>query len=177
MLINMRRRKNTEVLRESQIMGKEIKRNKEIPRQAKIIQKILSGGQAGLWKGLHLTLDKVVEQIPNKIHWDNKATMKISKKAQAFADFFRAKTKSMVEQNSVQDDVENGRRVVDAEEANYVTLGKMLEVMKNLKQKNCYRCNRIPLWIIKNGYSILGKPVYVLMTKIYEQKISRNSGR
>ena len=48
MLINMRRRKNAELLWKSQIMGNDIKRNKEISRQAEIIQKILSGGQVSL---------------------------------------------------------------------------------------------------------------------------------
>jgi hypothetical protein len=170
MLINARRRNSADLLRRSQKLGKEIKRIKEMSRQEKIRQKILSGGQAGLWKGLHLALDKAVEQIPNEIRWDNKTIMKSSEKAQAFADFFCAKTKSLVEENSVQDDVENGEKVVDAEETNYVTLGRTVEIMKNLQQKNCYGCDRIPLRILRDGYSVLGKPVYALMNKIYEQK-------
>ena len=151
-------------------MGKEIKRIKEMSRQAKIRHKILSGGQAGLWKGLHLALDKVVEHIPNEIQWGNKTITKSSEKAQAFADFFCAKTRNLVEENSVQDDVENGKRVVDAEEANHVTLDRTIEIMKNLQQKNCYGCDRIPLRILRDGYSVLGRPVYALMNMIYEQK-------
>ena len=170
MLINARRRNSANLLKRSQKLGKEIKRIKEISRQAKIRQKILSGGQAGLWKGLHLALDKVVDQIPNEIQWGNKTITKSSEKAQAFADFFHAKTRNMIEENKVQDDVDNGEKVMDAEEANYVALDKTIEIMKNLQQKNSYGCDRIPLRILRDGYSVLGKPVYALMDKIYEQK-------
>jgi hypothetical protein len=170
MLINARRRNSAELLKKSQKLGKEIKRNKELARRAKIRQKVLSGGQAGLWKGLNLALDKVTGQIPNEIHWDNVTVTKSCDKAQVFADFFQAKTKSMVEQNSIQGDVDNGKRVVETEEANYVTLNNTMEVMKNLQLKNCYGCDRIPLRILKDGYLILGMPIYVLMTKIYQQK-------
>jgi hypothetical protein len=48
MLINERRKNRAELLRKNQKLGKEIKRNKELAKGAKIRQKILSGGQAGL---------------------------------------------------------------------------------------------------------------------------------
>jgi len=67
----------------------------------------------------------------------------------------------------VQEEPTNGGRVVNAQEANYVTLQKMQDIMKNLKQKNCYRCDRIPLRILRDRYEILGKPVFELMNKIY----------
>ena len=42
--------------------------------------------------------------------------------------------------------------------------------MKNLKLKNSYGCDRIPLRVLRDGYAVLGKPVCELMAKIYKQK-------
>ena len=42
--------------------------------------------------------------------------------------------------------------------------------MKNLKLKNCYGCDRIPLRILRDGYTVMVEPLYKLMNKIYEQK-------
>ena len=41
--------------------------------------------------------------------------------------------------------------------------------MKNLKLKNSYGCDRIPLRVLRDGYAVLGKPVCELMAKIYKQ--------
>ena len=65
-----------------------------------------------------------------------------------------------MDQNTVQNEVWNGGRVLDAEEANYITIQKTEDTMKNLKLKNCYGCDRIPLRILRDGFTMLGKPVY-----------------
>ena len=64
----------------------------------------------------------------------------------------------------------DGGRVIYAEEFNFVNLHKVQDIIKNLKQKNCYGCYRIPLRVLKDRYTILGKPVYELMNKIYKQR-------
>ena len=43
----------------------------------------------------------------------------------------------------------DGDRVVFAKAVNYVTLENTKEILKNLKPKNCYGCNRIPLRILR----------------------------
>ncbi len=85
-------------------------------------------------------------------------------------DFFSTKIRDIVEQNNVQDEPTNGEKVVNAQDTNYITLQKTQDIMKNLKQKNCYGCDRIPLQILRDGNEILGKPVFKQMNKIYEQK-------
>jgi hypothetical protein len=119
---------------------------------------------------LDLALDKAVDQIPKEIRWGDRTITESVEKASAFAEYFNTKTTNIVEQNTVQNGVWNGGRVLAAEEANYITMQKTQDTMKNLKLKNCYGCDRIPLRILRDGYSILGKPVYELMLKIYTQK-------
>jgi exonuclease III len=169
-LTNAKRRNSAQLLKRSQDLGKEIRKKILSSKKAQIREKILNGGQSGLWKGLNLALDKETEQIPNEIRWANRTITNSSEKAQAFADFFSTKIRNIVEQNNVQDEPTNGGKVVNVQEANYVTLQKTQDIMKNLKQKNCYGCDRIPLRILKDGYEILGKPVFKLMNKIYEQE-------
>jgi len=169
-LTNAKRRNSAQLLKRSQEIGKEIKKKILSSRKAQIREKILKGGQSGLWKGLNLALDKETEQIPNEIKWADRTITNSSEKAQAFADFFSTKIRDIVEQNNVQDEPTNGEKVVNAQDTNYVTLQKTQDIMKNLKQKNCYGCDRIPLRILRDGNEILGNPVFKLMSKIYEQK-------
>jgi hypothetical protein len=140
-----KRRNNVQLFKRSLELGKEIRREIDSSRRAKIREKVLSGGQPGLWKGLDLALDKGVDQIPKEIMWGNRIEADSGKKAQMFAEFFNTKIKTIVEQNVVQEGVRSGNRVMDAGEANYITLEKTENIMKNLKLKNSYGCDRIPL--------------------------------
>ena len=97
-----------------------------------------------MWRGLNIALDKEVAHLPSEIQWGSKSFTTNNGKAQAFADFFCAKTRDIVKQNAVQDNVADSDRVVFAEAVNYVMLEKTKEILKSLKPKNCYGCNRIP---------------------------------
>ena len=105
-------------------MGRKIKWKIEESRKAKIRSTTIDGGQARLWRGLNIALDKEVAHIPSEIQWGIKSFTTNSGKVQAFADFFCAKTKDIVVQNTVQDSMADGDRVVFAEAVNYVTLEK-----------------------------------------------------
>ena len=96
---------------------------------------------------------------------------------QAFAEFFNTKIKNIAEQNAVQDGVWSGDRVMYAGEASYITIQKTEDIMKNLKLKNSYGCDRIPLEVLQDRYTVLGKPVCELMEKIYAQKKTLSNGR
>jgi FMN phosphatase YigB (HAD superfamily) len=69
-LTNAKRRNSAQLLKRSQDLGKEIRKKILSSKKAQIREKILNGGQSGLWKGLNLALDKETEQIPNEISWD-----------------------------------------------------------------------------------------------------------
>ncbi len=103
MLTNAKRRNSAQLLKRSQEIGKEIKKKILSSRKAQIREKILKGGQSGLWKGLNLALDKETEQIPNEIKWADRTITNSSEKAQAFADFFSTKIRDIVEQNLRKD--------------------------------------------------------------------------
>ncbi len=65
-----------------------------------------------------------MEQIPKEIRWGDRTITESVEKASAFAEYFNTKTTNIVEQNAVQNGLWNGGRVLDAEEANYITMQK-----------------------------------------------------
>ncbi len=114
-------------------------------RKEKIQAKILTGGQSGLWKGLNMALKKETEQIPSVIRCADKTVTGSSEKTTAFAVFFSAKTRSIVEQNVVQDVQGDDVKVIYATKFNFITLQKTQDIMKNMRQKNCHGLHKIPL--------------------------------
>ena len=70
----------------------------------------------------------------------------------------------------IRGDIGNGRKILNAEELDFMTPEKVAECLIELKTKNCKGYNRLPLRILKDGASILVRPLSILFSKIYERK-------
>jgi hypothetical protein len=75
----------------------------------KIRNQVLTGGNHGLWKGIHMAQDKPIERIPTEMTLGDKAITTRAKQAQIFATVFQDKIKDIVSECEVKEDVYNGQ--------------------------------------------------------------------
>ncbi len=85
------------------------------------------------------------------------------KQAQVYAKVFQDKIKDIVTECKIQEEVYNGHLCAKAEEENVFLLGLDEEIMKNIKPKNSYGYDNIPMRILWDGTIHLAKPYHRLM--------------
>ena len=90
---------------------------------------------------------------------------------EAFAKYFKAKVEEITISTTVDENVFNGTKQINAENEFFMTELRVREVIATLKIKNCEGIDRIPLRILNEGAEILTKPLSKLFKLIYEQKV------
>ena len=138
-------------------------------RKLKVRRRIVPGNNKSLWDAVKIAKDVEPTPLPPTIIKDS-VSYKRKDAATAFAQFFEEKVKKLEKDLKVRDVVENGRRIVNSQEVNFMTLERVAECLNELKIKNCEGYDRIPLRILKEGAQILAKPLTVLFGRIYETK-------
>ena len=88
----------------------------------------------------------------------------------SFAESFISKVNSIVDQQTISDNVYNGVRKIESTTTNFMTEIEILKAIKSMKPKNCEGHDRIPLRILIDGIQILIAPLSTLFNKIYNQK-------
>jgi hypothetical protein len=88
----------------------------------------------------------------------------------AFAIHFMKKIKALEENLEIANGVYNGFKIVHSEEVNFMNEDAVTECLRELKTKNCEGFDRIPMRILKDGASVLGRPLSILFNKIYVTK-------
>ena len=89
---------------------------------------------------------------------------------ETFANFFKSKVETLARTCTTDDTVYNGARILEADEEFFMTELNILQILKNLKIKNCEGFDRIPLRIFNEGAEILAKPLAALFKLIYDEK-------
>jgi hypothetical protein len=150
-------------------MGKQITQLLHGARRNTIRNKIFNGNQQGLWQAFRLAEGRATETIPEQIVNGNISTNQPEERAQLFADFFKNKVEKIVTETVIDPNVSNGDKVIHSKNKNFFSLLDVEQVILSLKPKNCYGYDNIPLRILKDGISILLKPMHELMNLIYQQ--------
>jgi hypothetical protein len=89
---------------------------------------------------------------------------------EAFSKYFKTKISILEEGMTIDEEVWNGKKIINSESVNFMTPERVERCLKNLKDKNCEGPDRMPLRILKDGATVLAKPLSVLFRKIYEKK-------
>ena len=132
---------------------------------------VLNGGPQGLWKGVRLAQDRPVEQIPETlIHEDGTKISKRCKQAEVFAAVFQNKIRDITSNCAIEQDINNGRKLVDAPEGNVFPLELVQRIMADTKAKNSHGFDNIPMRILRDGAAYLAAPYHKLMEMIYRTK-------
>jgi hypothetical protein len=166
---NAKRRSSAVLLQRSKKMGKQITQLLQGARRNTIRNKIFNGNQQGLWQAFRLAEGRATETIPEQIVNGNISTNQPEERAQLFADFFKNKVEKIVTETVIDPNVSNGDKVIHSNNKNFFSLLDVEQVILSLKPKNCYGYDNIPLRILKDGISILLKPMHELMNLIYQQ--------
>ena len=168
---NARRRNNVNLFARCKIMDQKIKKEELKNGKKRIRNKIQQGGQKGLWDAVRMVQNKPQNQIPIEMTCEDKIYKTDDSLAQGFADFFKKKVEDIIARTKIDYNIYNGSKKVDAVSENYFTLENVLKTMQNLKDKSCYGVDNIPVKILRDGCKILAKPYYILLNKIYNQKV------
>ena len=89
---------------------------------------------------------------------------------EVFADFFLNKVNSIVNQQHISDTVHNGHRKIWTVDHHFMSIDKIVEAVKSLKNKKCEGHDRIPQKILVDGIEILKFPLSYLFDQIYTTK-------
>jgi hypothetical protein len=168
---NARRRGSTRLFERCKKMDQKIRREEQKSNKKKIRNKILQGGQRGLWDAVKMAQNKPQNQIPEKMIYNNQELETDASLAQGFADFFKQKVEKITESTTVEQNVFNGTTKTNADSRNFFTEEKVSAVMKNLKDKSSYGSDNIPVKVLRDAHEILVKPYHRLLNKIYDQNV------
>jgi hypothetical protein len=168
---NARRRGSTRLFERCKKMDQKIRREEQKSNKKKIRNKILQGGQRGLWDVVKMAQNKPQNQIPDKMIYNNQELETDASLAQGFADFFKQKVEKITESTTVEQNVFNGTTKTNVDSGNFFTEEKVSAVMKNLKDKSSYGSDNIPVKVLRDAHEILVKPYHRLLNKIYDQNV------
>ena len=166
---NARQRKSANLFMRCRRMDQKIRKEEQKDNKKKIRNKILQGGQKGLWDAVKQAQNKPQTQIPREMSCGNESFKQDEDLAQGFADFFNKKVEDIVKSTEVDPKVYNGTRKVNVSSENFFTEEKVLNAMENLKNKSSYGFDNIPVKILRDGCTFLVKPYHQLLNKIYHQ--------
>jgi hypothetical protein len=166
---NARRRESTRLFERCRKMDQKIRREEQKSNKKKIRNKILQGGQRGLWDAVKMAQNKPQNQIPEKMIYNDQELETDGSLAQGFADFFKQKVKKITESTKIEQNVFNGTTKTTMDSKNFFNEEKVSAVMKNLKDKSSYGSDNIPIKVLRDAHEILVRPYHRLLNKIYEQ--------
>ena len=102
--------------------------------------------------------DKPIERIPTEMTSGGVTITTRVEQAQIFATVFQDKIKNIVAECEVKEDVYNGQTRTEAGNENVFSQDLVEDIMTNLKTKNSYGYDNIPMRVLRDGAGHLEKP-------------------
>ena len=170
-LLKKRKRKNQTEDEKEELMGlnKFIRNYHYEERKQHIRKKIVPGNSKSLWDAVKIARDIEPTHLPTEMVKDG-VCYALEDLPMAFSNHFESKIRDLEKDLQISDEVYNGYKIVHSEEVNFMTEDAVTECLKELKTKNCEGFDRIPMRILKDGASVIGKPLSILFKKIYKTK-------
>ena len=91
-------------------------------------------------------------------------------KANLLAQVFKAKVHDITENTALDPNVRNSQKHTNSQNKNFFTYEAVLKALQELKSKRSYGFDNIPTVVLKDVADVLARPLYELLTMIYEQK-------
>lgn len=168
---NARRRKNADLFTRCRKMDEKIKKQERKCDRKRIRNKVLRGGQKGLWDAVKLAQNKHQNQLPREMKLGDAIFGNDQDIAEGFADFFKEKVDTIIQETLIDQNVFNGSKKVDVAAQNFFTEENVRNAFVNLKDKSSYGIDNIPVKILRDGCEYLLKPYHRLLNKIYSQGV------
>ena len=175
--INIRKRllqrykinKTCELKTEIKILDKHIKQYFNENKSRRVRKIIIPGNTNSLWKAVKTAMDINVSNLPKTL-FEKKIEVPTEDLPDRFAEYFDTKIKKVLEEVNIDENVYNGKRLIEDENKNFMDPASVKECIKNLKIKNSEGVDRIPQRILVDGVEILCEPISNLMEMIYVHK-------
>ena len=147
----------------------EIRTHFHCKKSNSVRRNIIPGNSKSLWDAVNIAKDINIPKLPEQMYLND---IPIGKNTlpDIFAESFVAKVNTIVDQQSISDNVYHGTRKIVSTPTDFMTELEILKAVKSMKLKNCEGHDRIPLRIIIEGIQILIAPLSTLFKKIYAQK-------
>ena len=125
-----------------------------------------------MWKAVNIALNKSSPTMPNITTENNVETRTDKEKANAFAEFFENKVKTVSENARTDREVYNGQtKIFGLHQDDWITEDLVSKVIDGLSHKRCQGYDRIPLLFLVDGKEKLLKIITVLMSKVINMGI------
>ena len=131
--------------------------------------KIIPGNSKTLWDAVKAAKNIYTPKIPPDMTLFNEIVDQ-KDRSDTFADFFRDKVNSIVAEQQISHNVHNGHRKIWTVDHHFMSIERILESVKSLKNKKCEGHDRIPQKILVDGIEILKYPLSYLFNQIYTEK-------
>ena len=151
------------------LLSNEIRLDLKNSKKSIIRRSLVPGSSKSLWNAVNLAKDINPNEIPPKMKIAGK-TIHTDDLSESFAEFFDNKVKRIVETCEVDSSVYNGKRKLNCNTENFMTVENVSNAMKSVKIKNCEGYDRIPQRVLNEGAEILLKPTHKLFNLIYTTK-------
>jgi hypothetical protein len=138
-------------------------------RRMHVRSKIIPGNNKSLWDAVKIARDIEPTTLPETLTRDGISYDRMAA-PMAFSKYFKSKISVLEESATIDEEIWNGEKIINSESVNFMTPERVEECLKNLKSKNCEGPDRLPLRILKDGATVLSRPLSVLFHKIYERK-------
>ena len=169
LLMQQKKSRNEELRQRIKVLDKEIRSYFVTMKASHVRRSIIPGNSGSLWKAVKAARDVNSSELPDKMYL-NGILIEEKELPDAFANFFDTKIKNIASEITIENDVYNGKRIVEAEDKMFMTRDNIRECIMSLKPKNSEGYDRIPQRILLDGMEILLSPLTKLFEQIYNQK-------
>ena len=169
LLCRFKLRKEIVVKSQIDVLNRELKKYFRDLKAHNVKKVIQPGSTKTLWQAVNIAKDTCNSTLPKTLY-DGEAEVHQDEVANAFASYFDNKIKNVLEEVTIDENVYNGRKLVDTSDKFFMTEPEILQCMKTLKNKNSEGFDRVPQRILLDGCAQLSAPLAGLFSRIYEQK-------
>ena len=150
-------------------LDKEIRAHFYSTKSKNIRKAITPGNTESLWRAVKMARDVHSSNIPNQM-FNGTIPVPQNDLSDEFAKFFDTKIKNIVNTVGIDENVYNGKRLVNSEEKMFMDESSIKECILTLKPKNSEGFDRIPQRVLRDGMEILLPPLTRLFDQIYNSK-------
>jgi len=172
LFISYKRTRNFNLIKKCREIDKKI-RSLLIKDRKKRFEKHLGNfsDNGALWKGVKSILNQAIVDIPDTLKVNNETLETNESIADGFATYFDQKTKNIINECSMSDDVYNGESILNIFNENFMTAENLNVVYKSLKRKKSHGFDLIPMLVIVDLFPVLGELILDLLNRIYDTRV------
>ena len=149
-------------------LDKEIRFYFNTAKRKNVRRLITPGNTQSLWRAVKIARDVNVSAIPKQMFVESGISVPDHDLPDTFARFFDKKVKDILTSVSIDEEVYNGKELINANSTMFMDSQSIKECVLSLKLKNAEGYDRIPQRILRDGLEYLLQPLTKLFELIYK---------